>query len=355
MSNNAVIQSVRGMRDILPAEMPFWHKIEAIIRDLTAHYGYQEIRTPILEKTSLFKRAIGDVTDIVEKEMYTFTDRNGDSLSLRPEATASCVRAAIENGLLYNQTQKVWYYGPMFRHERPQKGRYRQFYQFGLEALGSFDPIVDAEQVVFTQRLWEKCGIAQNISLEINSLGTSESRARYRTELIDYLQAHFDKLDEDSVRRLTTNPLRILDSKNPAMQSLIQGAPKLPDYLDDESHAHFEQFKDYLTQVGIKFKINPTLVRGLDYYCHTVYEWMTNELGAQGTVCAGGRYDGLIELLGGKPTPAVGFALGIERLIGLMELNQTAVQPLEAYLILLGEKAAKTRFSVSRAIASSKA
>jgi histidyl-tRNA synthetase len=330
------------MRDILPAEMPMWDKIETLIRKTVAQYGYQEIRSPIIEQTALFKRAIGDVTDIVEKEMYTFLDRNGDSLSLRPEATASCVRAAIENGLLYNQTQKLWYYGPMFRHERPQKGRYRQFYQFGVEALGQFDPMVDAEQVILSHRLWQQCGISAQLVLEINSLGTKESRDRYREALVAYFQAHLDQLDEDSVRRLSSNPLRILDSKNPAMQSLIHGAPKLLDYLDEEAQAYFEQFKAHLDEAGIAYKVNPTLVRGLDYYCHIVYEWVTTELGAQGTVCAGGRYDGLVELLGGKPTPAVGFAMGIERLVSLMTLNNTPCERgLEAYLILLGEKAQK--------------
>lgn len=340
MSNNSVIQSIRGMRDILPAEMALWHKIEAIIRKTVAQYGYQEIRFPVIESTNLFKRAIGDVTDIVEKEMYTFQDRNGDSLSLRPEGTAPCVRAAIQNGLLYNQTQKLWYYGPMFRHERPQKGRYRQFYQLGLEAFGGFDSMVDAEQVVLTQRLWQHCGIAHHLVLEINSLGTQHCRTTYRAALVEYLEAHKSELDEDSLRRLATNPLRILDSKNPAMREMIEGAPKLLDYLDEESQTHFEQFKQHLDNAGIKYKVNPTLVRGLDYYCHTVYEWVTTALGAQGTVCAGGRYDGLVELLGGKATPAVGCAMGIERLISLMTQEQSILESqLDAYLILLGDKA----------------
>lgn len=340
MADKTIIQSVRGMRDILPTEIPFWHEIEGHIQATVAQYGYQEIRFPIMEQTHLFKRAIGDVTDIVEKEMYTFSDRNGDSLSLRPEGTAPCVRAAIENGLLYNQTQKLWYYGPMFRHERPQKGRYRQFYQLGIEAFGSFDPVVEAEQVVLAYRLFQRCKIAHHLTLEINSLGTTESRARYKLALVSYLEEYKDQLDEDSVRRLTTNPLRILDSKNPSMQALIQKAPKLLDYLDEQAKEHFESFKSYLDQVGIAYKINPTLVRGLDYYGHTVYEWVTDALGAQGTVCAGGRYDGLVELLGGKSTPAVGFAVGIERLMSLMALNEEALKNnLDAYLILLGDKA----------------
>lgn len=340
MADQSIIQSVRGMRDILPTEIPLWHQIEGHIQATVAQYGYQEIRFPIIEQTHLFKRAIGDVTDIVEKEMYTFADRNGDSLSLRPEGTAPCVRAAIENGLLYNQTQKLWYYGPMFRHERPQKGRYRQFYQLGIEAFGSFDPVVEAEQVILAYRLFQRCGVAHHLVLEINSLGTSESRATYKSALVEYLQAYKEQLDEDSIRRLTTNPLRILDSKNPAMQALVAKAPKLLEYLDEQAKTHFEAFKGYLDKAGIGYKINPTLVRGLDYYGHTVYEWVTEALGAQGTVCAGGRYDGLVELLGGKPTPAVGFAVGIERLMSLMALNEPLPKNrLDAYLILLGEKA----------------
>lgn len=340
MSEKFSIQAVRGMKDIVPAAIPIWHKIETIMHQTLAQYGYQEIRFPIMEQTQLFKRAIGEVTDIVEKEMYTFEDRNGDSLSLRPEGTAPCVRAAIENGLLYNQTQKLWYYGPMFRHERPQKGRYRQFYQLGVEAFGGSDPIIDAEQVIMTYRLWKNCGIAHNVVLEINSLGTKESRAIYRNVLVKYLEAHKASLDDDSLRRLIKNPLRILDSKNPDLQELIQKAPKLLDYLDDNAKFHFETFKAHLDSAEIPYKINRTLVRGLDYYCHTVYEWVTDALGAQGTVCAGGRYDGLVELLGGKSTPAVGFALGLERLIALMELNQAPIESsLDAYLILLGEKA----------------
>lgn len=350
-SSLQMIQAIRGMKDILPMETPMWQKIEALMQATLAQYGYQEIRFPIMEQTQLFKRAIGEVTDIVEKEMYTFEDRNGDSLSLRPEGTAPCVRAAIENGLLYNQTQKLWYYGPMFRHERPQKGRYRQFYQLGVEAFGVFDPIIDAEQVILTHRLWQNCGITHNVVLEINSLGTKENRARYRTALIEYFQEHKNSLDEDSIRRLTKNPLRILDSKNPDLQVLIQRAPKLLDYLDDDAKSHFEQFKAHLGDAGVSYKINPALVRGLDYYCHTVYEWVTDALGAQGTVCAGGRYDGLVELLGGKPTPAVGFALGLERLISLMELNQEQTKNnLDAYLILLGEKAQSQGLKLAEAL-----
>jgi len=339
MSKNASIQAIRGMKDILPKEVVWWHKIEALLRGVLAQYGYEEIRFPMLEQTQLFKRAIGEVTDIVEKEMYTFLDRNGDSLSLRPEGTAPCVRAAIENGLLYNQTQKLWYYGPMFRHERPQKGRYRQFYQLGVEAFGDADPVIDAEQVVMTQRLWESCGIAPKVTLQINSLGTAQTRKEYKTALVDYLQAYKHSLDEDSQRRLLSNPLRILDSKNPDVQQIVKNAPKLLDYLSVQEKEHFESFKGHLSDCGVAYEINPALVRGLDYYCHTVYEWVTDALGAQGTVCAGGRYDGLVELLGGKPTPSVGFAIGLERLIALMQANEQEVDTkLDAYLILLGDK-----------------
>ncbi len=334
------IQAVRGMNDILPAETPRWQYVEGVFRRLMAAYGYGEIRLPIVEKTELFKRSIGEVTDIVEKEMYTFEDRNGDSLTLRPEGTAGCVRAGIQHGLLHNQVQRLWYAGPMFRHERPQKGRYRQFHQFGVEVFGLSGPDIDAELILMTARLWRELGMGDEVRLELNSLGSSEARAAYREKLVAYLQAREDALDEDSRRRLHTNPLRILDSKNPEMQALIEAAPKLMDHLDDESRAHFDALCALLDDAGVVYQINPRLVRGLDYYSRTVFEWVTDRLGAQGTVCAGGRYDGLVEQLGGRPTPAVGFALGLERLVALLEgreLPDTTTP--HAYLLLAGEAA----------------
>jgi len=334
------IQAIRGMNDILPVETPRWQFVEGVFRDLMAAYGYSEIRLPSVEKTELFKRSIGEVTDIVEKEMYTFEDRNGDSLSLRPEGTAGCVRACIQNGLLHNQTQRLWYTGPMFRHERPQKGRYRQFHQLGVEVFGYPGPDIDAELIAMTARLWHKLGMTDEVRLEINSLGSAEARHAYRQTLLEYLQQHREQLDEDSLRRLDTNPLRILDSKNPDMQAMIEAAPKLMDHLDKESRAHFEELCSLLQAMRIGYQINPRLVRGLDYYSKTVFEWVTDRLGAQGTVCAGGRFDGLVEQLGARPAAAMGFALGLERLVALLEDKPLAdnFSP-HAYLILAGSEA----------------
>ncbi|WP_086480931.1 histidine--tRNA ligase [Oceanospirillum sanctuarii] len=313
------IQAIRGMNDILPEQSAVWQYLEATVADLLKRYSYQEIRMPIVEQTALFKRSIGEVTDIVEKEMYTFEDRNGDSLTLRPEGTAGCVRAGEEHGLLYNQIQRLWYKGPMFRHERPQKGRYRQFHQIGVETFGMAGPDIDAELIILSARLWKELGLYESVTLELNSLGSSEARAEYRTALVEFLSARKDELDEDSQRRLETNPMRILDSKDQNTQALLDGAPVFEDYIDQESKEHFEQLCSMLDAAGIEYKLNPRLVRGLDYYCKTVFEWTTTELGSQGTVCAGGRYDGLVEQLGGRATPAVGFAMGIERLILMLQ------------------------------------
>lgn len=332
------IQAIRGMNDTLPLETGNWLFIESLLRQIAISYGYQEIRFPIIEKTDLFKRSIGEVTDIVEKEMYTFEDRNGDSLTLRPEGTASCVRAAIEHGLLYNQIQRLWYLGPMFRYERPQKGRYRQFHHFGVEAFGMSGPEIEAELILLSARFWRKLGVEQHLSLQINSLGTSDSRAIYRNKLVAYFTEHFAELDEDSKRRLETNPLRILDSKNPHLQSLIEKAPSLLEYLDEESLKNFAQLQKLLTDAKISFVVNPRLVRGLDYYNQTVFEWVTTDPGAQNTVCAGGRYDGLVGQLGGHPTPAAGFAVGVERLLALYVPSQPAY-PIDAYFIRVGEPA----------------
>ena len=307
-----------------------------------AVYAYREIRMPVVESTDLFCRSIGEVTDIVEKEMYTFEDRNGERLTLRPEGTAGCVRAGIQNGILHNQVQRLWYMGPMFRHERPQKGRYRQFHQLGVETFGIADPDIDAELIIMTARLWRMLQL-EDVRLELNTLGSNEARANYRSILVDYLNANRDQLDEDSLRRLDSNPLRILDSKNPGMQSMICNAPSLLDYLDAESAEDFEQLKQYLDDAGIEYTINPRLVRGLDYYCKSVFEWVTDQLGAQGTVCAGGRYDGLVEQLGGKATPAAGFALGIERLLAMREAADIEVpqdHP-DLYLLLQGESSTR--------------
>lgn len=338
MSKN--IQAIRGMHDILPTQTPIWQFLEGQVRDVLARYGYAEIRMPIVELTELFKRSIGEVTDIVEKEMYTFADRNGDSLTLRPEGTAGCVRAAMEHGLLHNQTQRLWYQGPMFRHERPQKGRYRQFHQIGVETFGLDGPDIDAELILMTARIWHALGIG-DLALQINSLGTAPERARYRDELVRYFEADSAALDEDSRRRLYSNPLRILDSKNPAMRELIAAAPSLMDHLGDESLAHFEGVCANLRAVGVNYVVNQRLVRGLDYYSRTVFEWVTTRLGAQGTVCAGGRYDGLVEQLGGRGVPAVGFAMGIERLIAILEEQRAKPLPaaLDVYLVLVGEQA----------------
>ena len=333
------IKAIRGMNDILPSETPLWQHLEQVVRGVLEAYGYEEIRLPLLEQTGLFERTIGTATDIVENEMYTFPDRNGDSLTLRPEGTAGCVRAGIENGLLNNQIQRLWYQGPMFRHERPQKGRYRQFHQIGVEAFGMAGPDIDAEVILMTARIWRRLGIA-GLRLELNTLGTPEARAAYRQALVDYFSRHRDALDEDSRHRLTKNPLRILDSKNPAMQPLIAEAPSIAGYLDESSAAHFESLQRLLDRAGLASTINPRLVRGLDYYNRTVFEWITDRLGAQGTVCAGGRYDGLVELHGGKPTPAVGFAMGLERLIGLLESSEPSAAPgyvPHVYLIAAGD------------------
>ncbi|HNI37252.1 MAG TPA: histidine--tRNA ligase [Pseudomonadales bacterium] len=322
------IQSIRGMNDLLPHESHVWQFVESTVADVLHAYGYREIRFPILEQTALFKRAIGEVTDIVEKEMYTFEDRNGDSLTLRPEGTASCVRACEQNGLLYNQTQKLWYTGPMFRHERPQKGRLRQFHQIGVEAFGFVGPDIDAEMLLLTARLWRELGLAHLVTLQLNSLGSNVARAAYRMALVNYLEKYVAELDEDSKRRLHSNPLRILDSKDENTQKILCDAPQMHAYLDDESKQHFERLCAALTRAGVAFELNSRLVRGLDYYNATVFEWVTSALGAQGTVCAGGRYDGLVEQLGGKPTPAFGFAMGVERLVLL--LNSTGDMPAAA-------------------------
>jgi len=342
MSN--ALRAVRGMNDLLPADAPLWAYFEQNIRDWLKSYGYREMRTPILEHTGLFKRAIGEVTDIVEKEMYTFIDAlNGESMTLRPEGTASCVRAVIENNLLFDGGKRLWYAGPMFRHERPQKGRYRQFHQVGIEALGYAGPDLDIEHLLMTARLWKKLGLAEFIRLEINTLGGVETRASHRQKLIAYFAAHADELDADSQRRLHSNPLRILDSKNPAMQALVEGAPRLMDELDAAALVHFEAVKRGLDDAGIAYQVNPRLVRGLDYYNYTVFEWVTDKLGAQGTVCAGGRYDGLVAQLGGKPAPACGFAMGVERLLVMMTEAGLLPAPYapDVYLVNVGDAAAR--------------
>ncbi len=334
------IQAVRGMKDILPQQTPLWQFLEDRVRTVLSRYGYDEIRMPIVEMTELFKRSIGEVTDIVEKEMYTFEDRNGDSLTLRPEGTAGCVRAGLENGLIFNQTQRLWYQGPMFRHERPQKGRYRQFHQIGVETFGLEGPDIDLELILITARLWKELGL-EGLELQLNTLGTAEERSHYRELLVSYLRDHYDKLDEDSRRRLESNPLRILDTKNPDMAELVSQAPTLMEHLTEESLAHFEVLKQGLDDAGVAYVINPRLVRGLDYYSRTVFEWVTDQLGAQGTVCAGGRFDGLVEQLGGRATSAMGFAMGLERLIALLETTQAAEQLPKAdlYLIMMGDSA----------------
>ena len=336
------IQAVRGMNDCLPSETNIWQMVEATLRRVASNYGFAEIRMPIVESTHLFKRSIGEVTDIVEKEMYTFDDRNGDSLTLRPEGTASCVRAGNQHGLLYNQEQRLWYMGPMFRHERPQKGRYRQFHQFGIEAFGIASADIDAEVIMLSNRLWKELGIKDVVTLELNTLGSNEERATYRDALVEYLTKHEDKLDEDSKRRMHTNPLRVLDSKNPDVQAALTDAPKLSEFLGEESKQHFDTLRARLDAAGIEYVINERLVRGLDYYNRTVFEWVTDSLGAQGTVCAGGRYDGLVEQLGGKATPGIGFALGIERLVLLLtSLDKVKnVRPqADVYIAMMGEEA----------------
>ncbi|MCL1068522.1 histidine--tRNA ligase [Shewanella olleyana] len=334
------IQAIRGMNDILPTQSPVWQKVEAVIRSTVSAYGYSEIRTPIVESTDLFKRSIGEVTDIVEKEMYTFADRNEDSLTLRPEGTASTVRAGNEHGLLYNQEQRLWYMGPMFRHERPQKGRYRQFHQFGVEVYGIPSADIDAEVLMLSARLWESFGITEHVKLELNTLGDPAERAAYRDALIAFLEQHKEQLDEDSQRRMYSNPLRVLDSKSPQVQALLADAPALMEYLGEESKTHFSTLCELLDAVGIQYTINPRLVRGLDYYNRTVFEWVTDSLGSQGTVLAGGRYDGLVGQLGGKDTPAVGFAMGLERIVLLLEtleLNNDVAPVVDVYVTAMGE------------------
>ena len=327
------------MNDILPPKSAIWQRIEAALREIAAAYCYQEIRFPVIEQTALFTASIGKSTDIVEKEMYTFHDRNDESLSLRPEGTAGCVRAGIQHGLLYNQTQRLWYQGPMFRRERPQKGRYRQFYQFGVEAFGMPGPDVDAEQIFMNARLWELLGIKDRVVLQINSLGNPKTRDLHRAQLVAYFTEYLDALDADSRRRLVSNPLRILDSKVPDMQHLIEGAPQLLHHLDDEAQAHFDGLRRLLDVAGLAYEVNPRLVRGLDYYGLTVYEWVTSELGAQGTISAGGRYDELVGQRGGQSTPAVGFAIGLERVVELVETVMTPSAAVDAYLIMLGDEA----------------
>ena len=346
------LQAVRGMNDVLPADSALWQYFERTVADLLTGYGYQQVRMPIVEPTELFKRSIGEVTDIVEKEMYTFADRNGDSLTLRPEGTAGCVRAMLEHGLLGGGTsQKVWYAGPMFRHERPQKGRYRQFNQIGVETFNLAGPDIDAELILLSWRLWQQLGLQDAVTLELNSLGSSEDRARYRDELVSYLRARFDQLDEDSQRRLESNPLRVLDSKNPQTQALLADAPRLADFLNEDAQAHFSGLRALLDAAGVPYVINPRLVRGLDYYGLTVFEWTTDKLGAQGTVCAGGRYDGLVEQLGGKPAPAVGFAMGIERLLLLIQtldrVPPELARQVDVYLVTLGDAAAVAGFRLA--------
>ena len=346
------LQAVRGMNDILPDEAAFWELFEDTIRSWLNSYGYRPIRMPIVEPTPLFKRAIGEVTDIVEKEMYSFIDGlNGEALTLRPEGTAGCVRAVIEHNLAARQTQRLYYIGQMFRHERPQKGRYRQFHQVGVESFGMTGPDIDAEMILMGARLWNDLGL-DGIELQLNSLGQSEERAQHRAALITYFEENAELLDEDAKRRLHTNPLRILDTKNPAMQNLCAAAPKLIDFLGAESLAHFEGVQRVLRDAGIPFKINPRLVRGLDYYNLTVFEWVTDKLGAQGTVCAGGRYDGLVEQLGGKPTPACGFAMGVERLIALIkDAGGEPTPPVpDVYLVHQGEEAARLAFRVAEGL-----
>lgn len=336
------VQVIRGMHDVLPSDMPVWNQLEDNYRALVESYGYRQIRTPIVEKTALFRRSVGESTDIVEKEMYTFDDRNGDSLSLRPENTASVVRAVLESGIVNDQLLRLWYCGPMFRHERPQKGRYRQFQQFGAETFGMAGADIEAELIFIAARFWKQLGL-EDISLQINTLGSNECRVKFRQVLVDYLSDHRSSLDEDSLRRLETNPLRVLDSKNSDMRSIINNAPKLQDSLSQESSEHFIQLKGILDHSGVKYEVNPRLVRGLDYYCHTVFEWVTDTLGSQGTVCAGGRYDGLVEQLGGKPGHAAGFAMGCERLISMLidQGKADTKHDCDIYLSMRGDNTAR--------------
>ena len=336
------IQSITGMKDILPDESPLWQKVETTLKQIMASYGYAEMRMPAVEYTSLFVRSIGEVTDVVEKEMYTFDD-NGDSLSLRPEGTAGCVRACIEHGLIHNQERRVWYTGSMFRHEKPQKGRYREFHQFGAEIFGISSAEIDAEIILLTNRIWKKFGIGDHVVLQLNSLGSSEERASYREALVAFLEQHKESLDEDCQRRMYTNPLRVLDTKNEEVLEILQNAPKLTDYFGEETRNHFDRLRAILDANGVKYEINPRLVRGLDYYNHTVFEWVTDLLGAQGTICGGGRYDGLVEQLGAQPTPAVGFAIGLERFILLLQsINAVEVEnPVDVYFCAVGDEAVR--------------
>lgn len=340
----SMIQPVKGMNDVLPAEIARWQFLEATARDLLHAYAFEEMRVPVVEQTDLFKRAIGEYTDVVEKEMYSFEDKGGERLTLRPEATAGIVRAAISNGMLRGARHKLWCVGPMFRHEKPQKGRFRQFHQIDVEAIGFAGPDIDAELIALSNAFWQRLGLTR-VALQINSLGTAESRRAYRTELTDYFRAHYDTLDEDSRRRLEGNPLRILDSKNPSMQSMIAAAPTLPDYLDAESKDHFAELRAMLDALGIAYTVNPRLVRGLDYYSRTVFEWVTDALGAQDAVCSGGRYDGLISQLGGEATPAIGFAMGVERVVALLEQAETAPKASQADVYLVAQGAAAVRES----------
>ena len=346
------LQAVRGMNDILPDDAEVWEQFEDIVRDWLRSYGYRPIRMPIVEPTPLFKRAIGEVTDIVEKEMYSFEDAlNGEHLTLRPEGTASCVRAAIQHNLLFGSPRRLYYHGPMFRHERPQKGRYRQFHQVGVEALGFDGPDIDAEHILMCARLWDDLGL-EDVKLEINSLGSSEERAAHRAALIAYLEAHKDSLDEDGQRRLYTNPLRILDTKNPDLQVIVEAAPKLADFLGEESIKHFDGVQAILKDAGLPYRINHRLVRGLDYYNRTVFEWVTTRLGAQGTICAGGRYDGLVAQLGGKLAPAAGFAMGVERLLALWQESGGQAERIvpDVYLVHAGEAAQRAAFRVAEGL-----
>lgn len=349
-----IIKAIRGMNDTSPSETPLWQWVEGKVRSVLASYGYSEVRMPIVESTPLFARAIGEVTDVVSKEMYTFWD-NDEQLTLRPEGTAGCVRAAIENGWSYNNEQRLWYMGPMFRHERPQKGRYRQFHQAGVEIFGISNPEIDAELIILTARLWKELGIDKDVTLQLNSIGSLEARANYRSALVEFLQNHTALLSEEEKERLVKNPLRILDTKNPELQKVLDGAPKLLDYLDDESREHFAQLCALLDAVGISYEINPKLVRGLDYYNKTVFEWVTTALGAQGTVCGGGRYDGLVEQLGGHATPGVGFAMGLERLVLLVqEVNKNITLPsaVDIYLVFAGEGTTVSAFQLAEKLRS---
>ncbi|MEZ9327185.1 histidine--tRNA ligase [Vibrio cyclitrophicus] len=333
------IQAIRGMNDCLPTQSPLWQKVESAVKNVVSAYGYNEVRMPIVEETNLFSRAVGEETDVVSKEMYTFDDRNGDSLTLRPEGTAGCVRSCIQNSLISRDEQRLWYMGPMFRHERPQKGRYRQFHQCGVEVFGLDGPDVDAELIMMTARLWRELGIDKHVRLELNSIGSQEDRVSYRTALVAFLEQHIDVLDDDCKRRMHTNPLRVLDTKNPDVQAILGDAPRLSEYLGEESKQHFAGLCELLDAVGIEYQVNERLVRGLDYYNRTVFEWITDSLGAQGTVCGGGRYDGLVEQLGGKATNAVGFAMGLERLVLMMEtLELTEVRrSVDVYMVAAGE------------------